>query len=341
MLSVDILNGGDMLSEPLFRYLCNLCEAGRVVAIIGGPPCSTVSRLRERGGTDEGPRVLRKRLGPERFGIEDLTMQERRQVDEHGIMLLRMKALYFVANQNSLKEVLYICEQPADPAEYAKGAEESASFWAWPEVKSFEEQFGMRRASFSQGFFGHPTTKPTTLLTNSWRLFTTVHGCYSKPRSSEYLRDWDARIRQAQGWSKWAAGLCRAIGEAIVDWVTSTLNQRKELEMQEGAVIKSMLTKDDEAFIEHCKRDHVGFRRDCNVCLAASVRGHQHFRQKHPYGNALTLNLDLIGPLCRGEDQLGPAKHLLVGVLGVPLYADGRPQYLDEARKAGDPEILF
>ena len=71
------------------------------------------------------------------------------------------------------------------------------------------------------------------------------------------------------------------------------MSWRKDQEQYDATVIKRLLTKDEESFVEHCKRDHVGFRRDCSVCLAASVRSHQHFRQKHLHGNALTLNLDL------------------------------------------------
>ena len=97
------------------------------------------------------------------------------------------------------------------------------------------------------------------------------------------------------------------------------------------------LSKDDKAFIEHCERDHLGYRRDCSVCLSSSIRSHAHVRQKYAYRNAFTLNVDLIGPLKQGEDQLGVARHLLVGVLGVPLFRDGRPRPLakDQADQEG------
>ena len=68
VLSVDLEQGGDMLSEPLFQYLCELCASGKVIAIVGGPPCATLSRLRERAEFDGGPRVLRDRTGLGRFG---------------------------------------------------------------------------------------------------------------------------------------------------------------------------------------------------------------------------------------------------------------------------------
>ena len=107
--------------------------------------------------------------------------------------------------------------------------------------------------------------------------------------------------------------------------------------MQEEQACVRALSKDDKAFIEHCERDHLGFRRDCRTCLEASVRSHLHMRQKYQHRNAFTLNVDLIGPLKTGEDQLGNARHLLVGVFGVPLFRDGRPQPCREHEE--DPVI--
>ena len=103
--------------------------------------------------------------------------------------------------------------------------------------------------------------------------------------------------------------------------------------MQEEQACIRTLSKNDKAFIEHCERDHLGFRRDCRTCLEASVRSHQHLRQKYQHRNAFTLNVDLIGPLTPGEDQLGEARHLLVGVLGVPLFRHGKPQPCGELQE--------
>ena len=328
VLSIDLLNGGDMLSDPLYRYLCDLCCSGKVIAIIGGPPCSTVSPLRQRGSWDEGPRVLRAREGPNRFGLACLLPHELRTADEHTILLFRMKSLYFLADGHAAWKVMYLCEQPTDPSEYAKDAQDCPSFWAWPEMESFEKEYNMVRAKFSQGHFGHEGTKPTTVLTNSWKLYTLLHGCHSKPKALPLLEDLESRMDQAKTWAKWPPGFCLVIGQAFGDWVQSTDCQKEERQAEEQALIRH-LSKNEKAFVEHCEKDHLGFRKDCNVCLASSVRGHQHFRQKYPHGNALTLTLDLIGPLCQGEDQLGKAKRLLIGVLGVPLFKDGKPQYLE------------
>eukprot|EP00439_Symbiodinium_sp_Y106_P049682 s1847_g6.t1 len=75
------------------------------------------------------------------------------------------------------------------------------------------------------------------------------------------------------------------------------------------------------------------------------MRGQRHLRQKHQHANALTLNLDLIGPWIKGEDHLlpGHAKHILVATLGVPIYEDGQVVPLQkeekkESEKSGEEE---
>ena len=62
------------------------------------------------------------------------------------------------------------------------------------------------------------------------------------------------------------------------------------------------------------------------------MRGQRHLRQKHQHANALTLNLDLIGSWIRGEDHVlpGPARHILVATLGVPIYKDGKLVLLEK-----------
>lgn len=61
ILNVDIALGTqfDMHSVGTWRSLCHLAKNGHVVAVVGGPPCRSVSRLRHR---EPGPRDGR-RLG--------------------------------------------------------------------------------------------------------------------------------------------------------------------------------------------------------------------------------------------------------------------------------------
>ena len=59
----------DLLNDEVASYLAYLCDTGVVEALLGGPPCRTVSALRFR---PPGPSPVRSRTGPERFGLENL-----------------------------------------------------------------------------------------------------------------------------------------------------------------------------------------------------------------------------------------------------------------------------
>ena len=326
VLSIDISSGANMTSGALYRYLCQLCESGKVIGVLGGPPCATLSVLRQI--QDGGPRPLRGRSGVARFSLEGLSAAEQSRVDKANILIFRMLLLYKIANEASEGNTFFALEGPQDPMTYHKKVDAQVpSFFAWPEVQYLGETEGMMVACFNQADFGHMITKPTSILTNSWKLYTLLHGRNDvyKPACREGTLS--ERIQRSPLWGKWAPGLCRALGEALIGWMSTTPQQRAVNEDEEQAVIKA-LSKGDQAFVEHCEKDHLGYRSDCRVCLESSLRSHLRMRRKHPHSNAFSLGLDLIGPLCKGEDQLGPARHLLIGVLGVPWYQDGRPEVL-------------
>ena len=59
--------------------------------VIGGPPCRTVSRLRNKG--PPGPRRVRGR-GLERFGLANLSSEEMELVDGDAALFLKQAALW-------------------------------------------------------------------------------------------------------------------------------------------------------------------------------------------------------------------------------------------------------
>ena len=137
VLSIDLDQGADILSDGLYQYLVELCTSAKVVAIIGGPPCSTLTRLRERGEKDGGPKVLRDRSGLGRFGtlLRDLTKGERNMTNDHTVMYFHMFLLHHIAHEHSEEGVLFVLENPMDPAEYLSDNISHASIWAWPELR--------------------------------------------------------------------------------------------------------------------------------------------------------------------------------------------------------------
>ena len=197
----------------------------------------------------------------------------------------------------------------------------------------------------------------TAVLTNSWALYCSLHGLRG-PGTSETTaleNTLKKRLKCSAGWAKWAPGLCAGVGRAIRQWIETTPEERREAEREDQATIRVLstkrvgnetpavreLTRREAEFRQHCEHDHVVFRRDCQICLEAAMRGHQHFRQKHQHQNALCLNVDLIGPWKAGADHVlhEPARHVLVATLGVPIFKHGKPIPLSEGVVPTDPEV--
>ena len=68
-VDLELGKGHNILSDHVASYLFELCQTGKVKAILAGPPCRSVSRLRH---TMPGPPPLRTRWGETRFGLEGL-----------------------------------------------------------------------------------------------------------------------------------------------------------------------------------------------------------------------------------------------------------------------------
>ena len=86
MLTVDIRDGQNIHDASVWAYVWELVGSGRVIAIVGGPPCRTVSRMLER---QPGPRRLRSRDGPQRFGFHDLSPAQQQKTDSDTALFLK------------------------------------------------------------------------------------------------------------------------------------------------------------------------------------------------------------------------------------------------------------
>ena len=78
MITLDVRDGQNVHDAATWAYLWRLAASGRVIAVVGGPPCRTVSRLLEK---TPGPPRLRSRNGPERFGFEHLNESQQQKTD--------------------------------------------------------------------------------------------------------------------------------------------------------------------------------------------------------------------------------------------------------------------
>ena len=111
---------------------------------------------------------MRARYGPERFGLSGLTHDQRELAIGDGVLWLRQLWLYTLAQDARPKKVGFLKENPRDPEEYKREGDNNQypSYFAWPEWKSFCQEFGIEEIRPDFGALGHSRRKPTTLGTN-------------------------------------------------------------------------------------------------------------------------------------------------------------------------------
>ena len=163
VISIDTAISEDMNvhGEQLWGFLLTAARAGRILAILLGPPCETWSNARfaqlfdSEGSEIKGPRPLRS--GSDCWGIEGLSFAELAQIDVGNTLLLRGLWLCLpVAMTNGA----VLLEHPAPPYQQDRPA-----IWRTSLVLLYlREGWLFRRHTFKQGAFGAPGIKPTSLL---------------------------------------------------------------------------------------------------------------------------------------------------------------------------------
>ena len=89
----------DLHGIGTWGYLCHLARRGLVVAVLGGPPCRTVSRLRHRA---PGPRPLRGR-DDRRFMLEGLSSPEQELALSDCALMMKQIGLWLLADEHHVK----------------------------------------------------------------------------------------------------------------------------------------------------------------------------------------------------------------------------------------------
>lgn len=77
--------------RQLGRMSGGLAGSGKVIAVIGGLPCMSVSRMLEK---QPGPPRLRGRDGEDRFGLPMLTEAQQQKTDGDTAMFLKQLGLH-------------------------------------------------------------------------------------------------------------------------------------------------------------------------------------------------------------------------------------------------------
>ena len=330
-VDLELGKGHNILSDHVASYLFELCQTGKVKAILAGPPCRSVSRLRH---TMPGPPPLRTRWGETRFGLEGLSDQLKALVEGDTVLFLRSLFFYMVADESALvvggRSVAYLVESPQDPESYAPAPEENPekacpSFWCWEEWKSFKEFYQMLELSFDQGPMGHTRRKPTTIGTNI-KILEQLSEVRGPGKMRGLQQTLEERLVESKKWAEWAPGFKRALVIAL------------EAHFEDAKMAR--LTMDQ--WKAHLGNDHLPFRKECRTCVQAAGRGKMHKRVVHP--NAFTLAVDLGGPHVRGVDQggkaPGKATYMVVGVYTIPVSKLGASLLPPEAPSKEREEMV-
>ena len=313
----------NLLDDSTYAAFLEVACSGKLDMLFGGPPCRTFTVLRHfvmdvPGG---GLRPLCARYGPERFALEGLTDWELRKVKGDCVLIFRMIFLQLLAEVEARRRrkvsPTFLMEHPGDPEEYmADDGVDYPSLWTWPEIEFLTSLLGLKKWEFDQGPLAHPRRKPTCILANRDPPdgLQGLRGRSTVPR--EEIAEHDGGFRSAT-WAAWAPGLKNIIKGILHE----SLGRGKAY---------AVLRKLDQGFLDHLRRDHIPYRRDCRACLAGYFRGHQHRRVAVPDG--WTLSLDCVGPIKDGDSEdRGKVKYALIGVLVVPdIVGNLRSHFRDE-----------
>ena len=324
----------DLLSAPVMCYLLKIASSGKLEAVIGGPPCRTVSACRYQG--DNGPQPLRSDDAP--YGLDHLNRWQAQQVEDDAVLLFRMKLLYMVAEHCKPRrntKVLFGMEQPQDPREYRSEGDiqkfKFMSVWRTNEWKRFQERYDLQMCHFDQGAFGHRKVKPTTFAHNIDGM-EQLNGAKA-PANHGKDDQWNQlplqeRLQATSKWAAWAPGFKAALLEAIQHHLDKNLVTGEPSSMDSGLQSLPQLRPMTEAALKkwklHIQNDHQPMRRDCRQCMEAAGRSRPHRRIQNP--SSYCLSLDLSGRLKKGKDQFGTLhKYFVVGTYTFPTTKDDLP----------------
>ena len=334
VITVDIRQNSamDLHLKDVWGYLCHVARTKRILAIIGGPPCRTVSRLRL---IQPGPRPLRNRVEG-RFGLEGLTPSEELKVDGDSALLLKQVALHRIAEESRVggdPEVGFFLESPEDPAEYTP-QKDSPTFWVWPEVTSLIVDYNMRLISFDQGRLGHSQRKPTSSMTNLKGVFQVDEMRCIGPYGEGLHPNLDKRMEQTAAWSTWAPGLKQllrsALSQLLVDQGLGDESLRKAFSRDQ--------------WVQHFRQQHHPFRGDCKTCIMNMASDKPHRRRRSAGSSAWSMGVDIV-PLVRAKDEATGeyVKNVMVATLLVPKFlknsedeAEAQPSSVEASPGVGE-----
>ena len=210
--------GNDMLQDHPYNLFCSLASQGQILLVCGGPNCRTWSILRWFPKPNAPPPV-RGRSEAEVWGLEALTDQAQRDVDDDSILMLRQFYLTSLTYQGleqrhpPIKGGSWV-EHPSDPST-------SSSIWNTQAYKLWAKHLKHRQVNFDECMLGQVSAKPTTISTDlelaHWRQMFCQHDRHQVDpglKSSDLSRyPWD---------------MMRGLAQAISNHCTPLLSQHTQ-----------------------------------------------------------------------------------------------------------------
>ena len=304
VVNVDLLRGQDFLDSAVWHFLLQFVRSGRVVAVLAGPPCRTVSAARYR--SDGGPRPVRSRHGLQRFGLDTNTMMEQQLADTDSQLWLRTLLLMYEAKLYN-PDVKAVVETPEDPMTYRQDEVEYASFTVWPEVKSvLEKAVGLTRLTVDQGALGHQRRKPTCLWSNM-DVIKALDGLKDDTKHAA----WPDSLSRAMELSKSTAAWAPTLKDMMI----------REIHAIPLPQLRTLNLTEEESWYLHLMSDHIPYRKDCLQCQVGAGRDRPRRRQK--FQSTYEMSVDLAGPFERAPDQgRAKARYFMVATVKVPWLAE-------------------
>ena len=320
VITLDIMHNKsqDLHNPVLWAFLMRLARQGTLAAIIGGPPCRTVSRLRFRR---PGPRPLRDR-GAHRFGLPNLSVAEQRLADHDAALVIKQVGLYLATEEAKVEvggpkgTTGFLLESPADPAKMVGDGGRMLSFWSWPEVLGLLEEESMGMVTrLDQGAVGHSKKKPTSLLTNMPGMME-LHGLRARGDDEPLPDDIQASIQASKSWSLWAPGLRAAIKESLRCMLEQGAAQQRK--------IAKLSQKEKDMWATHFRQGHRPFRRDCRLCIeqAGTQKPHRRRGDTQRMSSVWSVAVDIVGPLSMTRDGASGrvVRYAMIAVALVPDF---------------------
>ena len=228
---------------------------------------------------DGGPRQVRGRNGPQRFGLLRNDSSESELVFQENVLWFRTMLFFIVLQACSPCPPYMAWEHPEDPASWSpvtSSLQDCPSVWAFPEMHRMQTAVKAWLALFKE-LWDTRRGRPQVFSPPSWLVYESLHQVRGQGQEPRVLAP--ARPSQllpgstfeSSAWACWSSGLVSVLKQGWRRHVQQPACVRVCQDRRRQEALCSMSPE----WAAHVSADHdVPYRRDCEVCLQAAS-GHQ------------------------------------------------------------------